>query len=82
MKQKDIATIIIVIVIGGISSYFISNALFAKAETEETKVEIVEPITATFEKPDTRYFNTNSVNPTLNITIGDQQNQQPFQSNN
>jgi len=81
MKQKDIAVIIIVVFMSGVLSYFISNALFASADSLETKVEVVEPITADFPEPDERYFNTNSVNPTLNITIGDGQNQQPFQTN-
>lgn len=82
MKQKDIAIIIVVVFVSGVLSYFISSALFASPESLETKVEVVEPITADFPEPDERYFNTNSVNPTLTITIGDGQNQQPFQANN
>lgn len=82
MKQKDIAIIVIVIFVSGILSFFISNALFASPESTATKVEVVEPITAEFPQPDARYFNKNSVNPTLTITIGDGQNQQPFQANN
>lgn len=82
MKQKDIAVIIIVVFFSGIFSYFISNALFATPEDLKTKVEVVEPITADFDEPDSRYFNSESVNPTLNITIGDGQNQQPFQNEN
>ena len=82
MKQKDIAIIIGVIFISGILSYFISSALFASPENLQTEVEVVEPITADFPEPDDRYFNDQSVNPTLTITIGDGQNQQPFQPSN
>jgi len=82
MKQKDIAIIAGVILISGILSFFLSNALFASPENLETEVEIVEPITADFPEPDKRYFNENSTNPTQTITIGDGQNQQPFQADN
>ena len=82
MKQKDIAIIIVVVFVSGLLSYFISNALFASPDNVTTEVEVVEPITADFPEPDTRYFNTNSINPTQTITIGDGQNQQPFQTDN
>lgn len=81
MKQKDIAIIVIVVVISGMLSFFLSNALFASTEDLQTEVEVVEPITAEFPEPDKRYFNEASINPTQTITIGDGQNQQPFQSN-
>lgn len=82
MKQKDIAIIIVVVFVSGLLSYFISNALFASPDNLTTEVEVVEPITADFPEPDARYFNPNSINPTQTITIGDGQNQQPFQTEN
>jgi hypothetical protein len=82
MKQKDIAIIIAVVFASGVLSYFVSNALFASPDNLQTEVEVVEPITADFPEPDPRYFNGNSVNPTQTITIGDGQNQQPFQPDN
>jgi hypothetical protein len=82
MKQKDIAIIVVVVFVSGLLSYFISNALFASPDKLQTEVEVVEPITADFPEPDTRYFSTNSINPTQTITIGDGQNQQPFQTEN
>lgn len=78
MKQKDIAIIIIVVFVSGVFSFFISNALFAAPKDLQTEVEVVEPISATFNQPDARYFNNDSINPTQPITIGDGQNQQPF----
>ncbi len=80
MKQKDIAVIAMVIVLSGIVSLFVSRLLFASPKNLKTKVEVVEPITADFPPPDPRYFNDKSINPTQTITIGDGQNQQPFQS--
>lgn len=82
MKQKDIAIIVAVVFVSGILSYFVSNTLFASPDSLQTEVEVVEPITAEFPEPDTRYFNENSVNPTQTITIGEGQNQQPFEADN
>ncbi|MCA9333448.1 hypothetical protein KC963_00185 [Candidatus Saccharibacteria bacterium] len=82
MKQKDIIIIGIVIIVSGVASYFISNLLFAAPKDLQTEVEVVEPITAEFSTPDTRYFNANSIDPTLTITIGNDQNSQPFNQTN
>lgn len=82
MKQKDIAVIVIAVVVSGMLSYFLSRLLFASPEKLQTTVEVIEPITAEFPQPDSRYFNENSVNPTQTIIIGDAQNQQPFQTAN
>ncbi len=78
MKQKDIALIIVVVFIAGIISYFVSSAFISKPQNRQTKVEVVEAISSEFPKADTRYFNSNSINPTQNIQIGNQNNTQPF----
>lgn len=82
MKQKDIVIIIAVVFVSGLLSFFVSKALFTSPENLMTQVEVVQPITADFPEPDPRYFNEGSINPTQTITIGDGQNQQPFQSEN
>lgn len=78
MKQKDIVLIIVVVFIAGILSYFISSSFISTPKNRQSKVEVVEPISSTFQKPDPRYFNANSINPTQNIQIGNQNNTQPF----
>lgn len=78
MKQKDIALIAIIIVISGTISYLVSNKLFAVPQNQEAEVEVVEPITAEFGRPDPRYFNDKSIDPTQPIQIGDSKNEQPF----
>lgn len=78
MKQKDIILIIVVLFISGILSFFVSNALFGSPSKHEMKAEVVEPISTSFEEPDPRYFNANSIDPTQLIQIGNQNNQQPF----
>ncbi len=79
MKQKDIALIILVVGLSAIVSFFVSNKLFTAPEDLSTKVEVVEPITDEFPEPDKRYYNSKSINPTQEIVIGEDKNQQPFQ---
>lgn len=78
MKQKDIALIVVIVIVSGTISFFLSKWLFSVPANRQTKVEVVTPISADFNQPDQRYFNSNSVDPTQNITIGGSQNTAPF----
>ena len=82
MKKNDIFIIIMAVFLGGMISFFVSNALFNSKEDLSASVEVVEPISADFSEPDKRYFNGKSNNPTQLIVIGDDKNQQPFQTQN
>lgn len=81
MKQKDIALIIIVVFISGVASFFISNALFASPKNRQQTVEVVEAISANFPTPNTKYFNSEAINPTELIQIGNSTNPNPFNGN-
>lgn len=80
MKQKDIILIIIVVFVSGVFSLIISNYLFASPKNRQEQVEVVEPISASFDVPakDDKYFNAQAIDPTQIITIGGNSNQQPF----
>lgn len=80
MKQKDIVLIIVVVFISGVFSLVLSNYLFSSPRNRQEKVEVVEPITAEFDTPekDDKYFNAQAIDPTQIIRIGDNNNQQPF----
>ena len=82
MKQKDILLIVVIVIISGTISFFLSKWLFTIPKDRQTKVEVVQAISPDFPQPDSRYFNANSIDPTQNITIGDNQNTQPFNSDN
>lgn len=77
MKQKDIALIIMVVVVSGIIAFVVSNLLFGKSKNSQT-ADVVQPISAEFNQPDPTYFNNSSVNPTKTITIGNSTNPNPF----
>lgn len=77
MKQKDIALIIVIVFISGVSSYFISNK-FISSPKHDLKSAKVEPITSDFSEPSTAYYNDKSINPTQLIKIDDNNNDKPF----
>lgn len=78
MKQKDFIAIGIFAFISILFSLILSNLLISSPNNRNQKVEVVDAISSDFNEPDIRYFNNNSVNPTLPIQIGDKQNEQPF----
>ncbi len=80
MKQKDIALIILIVAFAGVVSYFASNKIFASPKNRQQQVEVVQPITTDFPKPDSRYFNNQAFDPTQLITIGQNANPDPFRN--
>jgi ABC-type maltose transport system permease subunit len=79
MKQKDIAMIIIMIFISALGSFFVSRLIVTSPENRSEKVEVVDKISSEFKQPNSKYFNSNSINPTKLIQIGDNPNPTPFQ---
>jgi hypothetical protein len=78
MKQKDIALIGIVVIVSAFISLFASKSLIASPKNRQQQVEVVQPITADFPKPDEHYFNRQAFDPTKQITIGQNTNTDPF----
>jgi hypothetical protein len=82
MKQKDIALILVIVFLSGVISFILSNKFISPPDHKE-KAAKVEPITAEFIQPNTKYFNDQSINPTRTITIGDNNdNKQPIKPAN
>lgn len=77
MKQKDIALIIVIVFFSAVISFVVSNALIATSRKQQ-QAETVQPITAQFTKPDSKYFNNQAFDPTKPITIGQNANSDPF----
>jgi hypothetical protein len=78
MKQKDVALILVMVFIGGILAFLISNWVFSSKSDREQTAEKVDVITADFPQPPSKYFNADSVNPTQTIEIGGNNNPNPF----
>jgi hypothetical protein len=80
MKQKDIALIIMICFVAGIFSFIVSSLVFGGSTNKNQQAEVVDKVTTEFPQPSARYFNQEALNPTQTITIGDQNNQNPFAS--
>ena len=78
MKKNDIAAVIVIVAIAGVASYFIANAVIGKPKNNPVQVEQVTPIGSSFPTPDSRVFNEQSVDPTVEINQDGQSTGQPF----
>ncbi len=78
MKQKDIAMIIVIAAIAGVLALVLSRVFFSSSTDKQQKAEVVDVITADFPAPPAKYFNSNSIDPTQLIQIGDSNNPNPF----
>jgi len=78
MKQKDIALIIVIAAVSAVVSFFVSGKVFVTPSNRQQQVEVVDPINASFQTPDKKYFNSSSIDPTQSSTIGNGTNQASF----
>jgi hypothetical protein len=78
MKKNDIALIILIVSITLMVAFFIGKALIGTPASNPTKVEVVQPISASFTPPSSAIFNDTAVNPTETINIGNSNKEQPF----
>jgi hypothetical protein len=78
MKRNDLALIAVVIAFSAVISLVVSKMIFATPANTQQEVEVVQPISADFPAPDSRYFNKESFDPTKLITIGQNNNPDPF----
>jgi hypothetical protein len=80
MKKKDIFTIVIVGIFSAVFSIVISNLLINNEDNRSETVEVIPVISSSFERPPEEYFNSESINPTQTIQIGEENASQPFGS--
>jgi len=77
MKQKDIITIAVVVFVSAIASLFITGKVIVASSKHQT-APVVDVINSSFNEPDNKYFNKNSIDPTQLIHIGTSTNSNPF----
>jgi hypothetical protein len=78
MKQKDIFIIVASAIVSALLSYGIATLLFSGEKTYNLKAPTVEPIVAEFNLPPDEFFNKQSLDPTVVIPIGPNNNTAPF----
>ena len=74
--------LILIISFSLVVSYFIGNAVFVSEETRSTSVPVAEPVSTSFPTPDSGVFNSEAINLTEKITIGDSNSETPFTDGN
>lgn len=75
MKKSDIAMIIFIASISALVAYFVADAIIGDVKDETVKVKTADPITTEVAKPDPTVFNSNAINPTVEVIIGGNQSQ-------
>lgn len=75
MKKSDIAMIILIASISVLVAYFVARAIIGDVQNESVQVKTAEPITTEITEPDPTVFNSNAINPTVEVIIGDSRDQ-------
>ena len=78
MKRKDLLLIAVVIILATVISIIVSSVFISSESDRQQSVETVDALPSEFDRPGDDYFNEESVNPTQVIEIGEDANNQPF----
>ena len=73
MKRNDIIIIAMIAVGSAILTYVVSTTLLSEQTQQTTEVPTVQKITSTVVEPDPEIFNTNAINPSVQINIDETQ---------
>ncbi len=69
MKRTDLAMIILIAAVSAGIAYFVANSFFGGITQQGVKVKTVDPITSTIQPPNKAIFNTNAINPSVQVNI-------------
>lgn len=75
MKKSDIAMIILIASISVLVSYFVAKAVIGDVQKDSVQVKTTEAISKDVVQPDTSVFNSNAINPTVEVIIGGDKSQ-------
>ena len=78
MKQKDIALIMVIAFVSAIISFIASDKIFVTPANRQQEVQVVDVVNPNFQTPSTKYFNSNSIDPTQDSQVGTGNNTNPF----
>jgi len=69
MKRTDLAMIVLIAAVSAGIAYFVAHSLFGGITEQGVKVKTIDPITSVIQPPDTNIFNTNAINPAVEVNI-------------
>lgn len=70
MKKSDVAMIILIASVSILIAYFVAKSVVGDVQSQSVKVKIAEPISKDIDTPDPKIFNSNAINPTVEVIIG------------
>ncbi|WP_276979250.1 hypothetical protein [Johnsonella ignava] len=71
MKKTDIAMVVLIAGVGVAIGYLVaSNISFLKVPERGMKVQTIREISSDVEKPNPAIFNSNAINPTVEVFVG------------
>lgn len=70
MKKSDVAMIILIASISVLVAYFVGKAILGGSAVKAVKVDTIDAFSSNLTQPDAAVFNTNAINPTVEVTIG------------
>lgn len=69
MKKSDLAMIILIAAVSVMVAFFVTKSIFGDSATEVVKVDTIEKMTAEVTEPDPEIFNSNAINPAVEVQI-------------
>jgi len=73
MKKSDIAMIIFIAAVSMMLAYFGAQAILGNVQNESVQVKTIDRISTEVTEPDPSVFNSNAINPTVEVIIGGDQ---------
>jgi hypothetical protein cdiviTM7_02684 len=71
VKKTDIAMVVLIAGVGVAIGYLVaSNISFLKVPERGMKVQTIREISSDVEKPNPAIFNSNAINPTVEVFVG------------
>lgn len=77
MKRNDLAVLLVIVTFVGGLAYFVGQQFIGSKALKPVEVETARPISSEVQRPSSEIFNSNAINPTVKITIGEN-NQTPI----
>ena len=69
MKKADIAMIILIATISVMVAFFVAKSIFGDYYSGKVTVKTIELIESTVEEPDSKIFNADAINPSVQVEI-------------
>ncbi len=82
MKKNDFVLIILFSLLTAFVTTTLASAVITSPKNRSQKVKVIDVFKPDFPNPDTRIFNDKALDPTKDITIGNQNNDKLFKSGN